>query len=505
MSEKHQQGRYAMTRFAIARYATATLVLASVCGARAEPEATMEQKRQAEIAPGATGGRELESRPGKTVKGSELADATKIPGLKPGDEIKWVRDEMFGQDFAVNLTLAREWKEVLGGTAPSWTGKIAPQIKPGTVITSENYKTFADLDKLLPPQTYARLAPGAWDPIKEIRVGETDQFFPTREYIAATKAGGNAPQGFTIKNWKGGLPFAHPKDAEQVLLNYLYRYWVDDLSFGFKWFLVGPSNNLERTITGRMFGMRFNGRTLTDKRPGYDEANADVLEKIGTLIESPKDVRGLALSRTRHVDNSVPDTIQYYLPALRRMRRLSGRDTQDPIAGTDITWDDYVGFYQQVSRETIEVKLVGEGEILHPSSYTKPTGNPRDGYIHNASAYDESDMTVRFTKWQRRPVWIIDVNSKDPSYMYRTRRLWIDKEVPNILHFEALDRKGNPWKSMRSSMMYNPTNGDGANWDWASFADDIAKHRTSWIFEWVSLPGLTPDDFDTALLTKKTQ
>jgi len=114
-------------------------------------------------------------------------------------------------------------------------------------------------------------------------------------------------------------------------------------------------------------------------------------------------------------------------------------------------------------------------------------------------------MTVRFTKWQRRPVWIIDVNSKDPSYMYRTRRLWIDKEVPNILHFEALDRKGNPWKSMRSSMMYNPTNGDGANWDWASFADDIAKHRTSWIFEWVSLPGLTPDDFDTALLTKKTQ
>ena len=87
--------------------------------------------------------------------------------------------------------------------------------------------------------------------------------------------GGNAPQGFTIKNWKGGLPFAHPKDGEQVLLNYLYRYWVDDLSFGFKWFLVGPSNNLERTITGRMFGMRFNGRTLTDKRPGYDEANAD--------------------------------------------------------------------------------------------------------------------------------------------------------------------------------------------------------------------------------------
>src|SRR5438067_3252549 len=37
MSEKQQQGRYAMRRFAISRYATATLVLASVCGARARP------------------------------------------------------------------------------------------------------------------------------------------------------------------------------------------------------------------------------------------------------------------------------------------------------------------------------------------------------------------------------------------------------------------------------------------------------------------------------------
>ncbi len=465
---------------------------------------TMEQKRQAEVAGGpSAGGRSLEQRPGKTLKGVELPDKDKYPGLKSDDELKIVRDEMMGEDFVVNMTLARQWREVLGGSAPEWTGKVAPSIVPGTVITSANYKSFADLDKLLPPQWYKRLEPGAWDPITEIRVGETDQFFPTHQYIEATKTHRYVPTGYTIKDWKGGLPFQKPTSGDQVVINYLYRYWVDDLTFRFKWHLVGSSDNLERTISGQMFGMRLNGRTLTDPRPRYSNAEAGVLEKIGTLIESPKDVRGLALSRTRHVDMTVSDSIQYYLPALRRVRRLSGRDTQDPIAGTDITWDDYVAFYQQITPDNVEVKLVGESEVLHPSTYTKPAAG--GGYVHNASAYDPKNMTVKFKKWQRRPVWIIDVISKDPSYIYSKRRMWVDKELPNIFHVESEDRKGNHWKTMQASMFYNPTNGDASNWDWGNFADDISKHRTTWIFEWVSLPGLTPDDFDTSLLTKKTQ
>ncbi|MGH7822203.1 MAG: DUF1329 domain-containing protein [Candidatus Binatia bacterium] len=482
----------------------APIVLASIgIGATEAVDPTLEQKREAEVLRGVISGRALEDRPGSILKGAELPDKDKFPGLRPDDELKIIHDDWMGVDFAVNLTLARKWREVLGGSALEWTGKVAPSITPGTVITSANYKSFPDLEKLLPPQWYKRLEPGVWDPLKEIHVGETDPFFPTHEYIEATKQHSYVPTGYTIKDWKGGLPFPRPTSGDQVLINYLYRYWVDDLTFRFKWHLVGGSDNLERTITGQMFGMRLNGRTLTDPKPRYGEAEAGVLEKIGTLIESPKDVRGLALSRTRHVDMTVTDSIQYYLPALRRVRRLSGRDTQDPIAGTDLTWDDYVAFYQQVSPENVEVKLVDEGEILYPSAYTKPVEG--GGYMHNASEFDPKDMTVTFKKWQRRPVWIIEVISKDPSYIYSKRRMWVDKELPNVLYVEAQDRKGNHWKTQQGAMYYNPTNGDGSNWDWANFADDINKHRTTWIFEWTSLPGLTPDYFDTSLLTKKTQ
>ena len=494
-----------MTRLRLPmRIAIVTLLALPPIARPAGSDPKMEEKRQAEIRAG-VGGRELAERPGKTLRGRELPDRKKFPGVRDDDELKVVRDDLKGEEFVVNLTLARQWRDVIGGSAPEWTGKIAPEIKPGTVITAENYKSFPDLERLLPPTIYQRLAPGAWDPIKEIRVGETDPFFPTHEYIEATKAATYKPDGFTIKDWKGGMPFPHAQNGEQALMNFLYRYWIDDLTFGFKWYLVGSSNNLERTIAGRMYGMRFNGRTLVDPKPVYGSAYGPVLEKIGTLIESPKDVRGLALSRTRHVDMTVTDSIQYYLPALRRVRRLSGRDTQDPIAGTDITWDDYVGFYQQISPQNTEVKLVGETEVLHPSAYTKPVSGEDGKYLHNVSPFDPKDMTVTFGKWQRRPARIVDVISKDPSYMYRKRRMWIDMEIPNILYIEAEDRKGNHWKTMWIGYVYNGTNGDASTNDWADFADDISKHKTTWIFEWESLPGLSPDDFDTALLTKKTQ
>jgi hypothetical protein len=86
----------------------------------------------------------------------------------------------------------------------------------------------------------------------------------------------------------------------------------------------------------------------------------------------------------------------------------------------------------------------------------------------------------------------------------RARLPWIDREIPNILYIETEDRGKSP-TTLWIGYVYNPANGDASTNDWADFADDINKHRTTWIFEWESLPGLSPDDFDTALLTKKTQ
>ena len=480
------------------------------------PDPNSQAVKELAEAVGDKGGRPLDKRPGKTGKASEFPEVAKVPGVKPDDDIKVLSDPWMGTDFHVNLTLSKEWNELLGFSAVETTGKIAPSVKPGMVITQENYKSIADLDKLLPPQSYAKLDPAAWDGITEIRVGETDEFFPPRAYLEATKNNKYTQEEFTVPNWKGGMPFPKvdkndAKAGEKILINYLYRFWVDDGHFPFDWHQIGPNDNLERTIKGLMFFARFTGRAdLSPPAAGWSAGNEDTLEKISTLVTSPKDLRGIALSRARYLDIRKSDSLQIYLPALRRIRRLSGRDTQDPLVGTDVTWDDYVGFYQQINYANTEVKLVGDGEILHPSTYTKEIPAPKTDnkfkriYLHNAQDYDDK-MRVTHLKYERRPIWMVDVISKDPSYMYSKRRLWIDKQTSEVIHAENYDRKGNLYRVLRNSQYMDGINGENGAWDWTCFSDQINKHRTCWHFDWTSRPGLTPDYFDTPILTKMTQ
>jgi hypothetical protein len=484
------------------------------------PDPGSQQIKEIAETVGDNGGRPIEKRSGKQGKASEFPEVAKVPGVKPDDDIKMIHDPWMGADFPVNLTLAREWNEVQGGDAIQWTGKVAPSVKPGMVITPQNYKSIPDLEKLLAPQQYARLDPNAWDAITEIRVGETDNFFPPRPYIEATKSNKYTQEEFTeeftVPNWKGGMPFPKvdvndAKAGEKILINYLYRYWVDDGHFPFDWHQIGASDNLERTIKGLMFFARVAGRANFAPPPaGFQQGNEDVLEKIATLVTAPKDIRGIALARTRYLDIRKADSLQIYLPALRRIRRLSGRDTQDPLVGTDVTWDDYVGFYQQVTYANAEVKLVGETEFLHPSSYSKeiPAQKTDNKFkrimLHNAQDFDEK-MRVVHLKYQRRPIWIIDVISKDPSYMYSKRRLWVDKQTAEIIHAENYDRKGNLYRVLRNSQYQDAANGENGLWDWTCFSDQINKHRTCWHFDWTTRPGLTTDYFDTPILTKMTQ
>ena len=479
------------------------------------PDPNSKEIKEIVEAIGNKGGRPLAERPGKVGKASEFPEVVKVPGVNPDDQIKVLSDPWMGTEFHVNLTLAEQWNDIQGGDAMSWTGKVAPSVKPGMVINAENYKSIADLEKLLPPQMYSRLAADAWDGIPEIRVGETDNFFPPRPYIQATQSHDYTQEEFTVPNWKGGMPFPKvdvndPKAGEKVLINYLYRFWVDDGHFPFDWHQVGANDNLERTIKGLMFFARFSGRMDFGPPPSGENAPTNVLEKIATLVTYPKDLRGIALSRTRYLDIRKADSLQIYLPALRRIRRLSGRDTQDPLVGTDVTWDDYVGFYQQVTYDNAEAKLVAETEILHPSTYskeieTKKSDNKFDRImLHNAQDYDEK-MRVTHLKFQRRPVWVVDVVSKDPSYMYSKRRMWVDKQTAGVIHVETYDRKGNLYRVLRNSMYMDSINGENGLWDWTSFADQVNKHRTVWHFDWTTRPGLTRDYFDTPALTKMTQ
>ena len=83
----------------------------------------------------------------------------------------------------------------------------------------------------------------------------------------------------------------------------------------------------------------------------------------------PRDLSGSSYVRTRFKGADVPDQFLLYVPSMRRIRRLSGRDTQDPLFGSDLVWDDYNIYWQKVSSTEFpnEYKIIKKTEMLLPT------------------------------------------------------------------------------------------------------------------------------------------
>ena len=59
------------------------------------------------------------------------------------------------------------------------------------------------------------------------------------------------------------------------------------------------------------------------------------------MISEPQDVRGFILLRHKYWDPTKPDDVFSYIPALKRIRRLTGGDVTDPLLGSDAVPDDF--------------------------------------------------------------------------------------------------------------------------------------------------------------------
>lgn len=152
--------------------------------------------------------------------------------------------------------------------------------------------------------------------------------------------------------------------------------------------------------------------TLTDKA-GKTRSREIVSYKMedGTtdknviVFRSPKDVAGVSYLSFDYPDKSdgspVDSDSWLYLPAMKKVRRVSGSNKDDDFQGTDFTYDDLGK--RSLGKDT--VKLLG-------------------------------DETVNGA-----PCWIVEYTAKDPKAKITRRILWIGKENAVTYKGEYYDRK----------------------------------------------------------------
>ena len=138
----------------------------------------------------------------------------------------------------------------------------------------------------------------------------------------------------------------------------------------------------------------------------YTKDYGDVEKKVMFFL-SPADVKGTSFMSWSYTDGSDDDQ-WIYLPALKRIRRISSDGKGDYFMGSDFTYDDLGDRHPDED----DHKLTGEETI--------------DGKV----------------------CWVIESTPKDPGYMYSKTVTWVMKDNYLGLKREFYDERGRHLKTL---------------------------------------------------------
>ena len=152
----------------------------------------------------------------------------------------------------------------------------------------------------------------------------------------------------------------------------------------------------------------------------FTEKGVSLRESL--LISEPNEVKGFIHLKTRYWDIDKADEVYAYIPALRRVRRLTGADLTDPLLGSDATPDDFEVWRQKLTSK-MKIRVLEHRDYLVPKTYIG---------MENKPAYDyKKTGPYAQVEWELRPQWVLEIMINDPNYVYSKRVLYVDAIPPD--------------------------------------------------------------------------
>ncbi|MFH0730402.1 MAG: DUF1329 domain-containing protein [Pseudomonadota bacterium] len=363
--------------------------------------------------------------------------------------------------------MKKAWADAVGFKAPDVVGKIHPEIKPGkyTWKDVQNNPAFKELmwqtmfDRIKPP------GPPFAGNIPEFEIIPTRQYYwslpvskATKENEGKTKLDDN---GYIIADTlEVGYPFPKPSGkfkAQQIIYNWESRYQNNSFNF----YLLGRAyaydKNLKTDFDGAFWvkGISLSGREV-EPIGFYDERAQKQGERrcIAFQFTAPRDVAGMTQFATFYIDPKKLDSLLMYLPSMRRLRKMSASDSQDPVGGTDAIYDDNEGFLQKLSPDIYPYKY----EVIAEREYLMPAPSI-DGAEYIMSP--EKGLGVGNVRMERRPIFVVQLTQLDKNYVYSKRVIYFDAERFQLYNSENYDQKGRLYRSWFNPSSFVPELGAG--------------------------------------------
>ena len=383
--------------------------------------------------------------------------------------------------------------------------KYTGPIKPGVVITKENLDTYLpELQKLCTPSQLKWLTMGLREGLVTMPIVKITHSPVTKGQLEATrKYAGTARVGADNRliNWVAGYPFPEPKNAQEIAWNCYpahNRNTVHDDGRFQSWFGLFKGTKYEKHLTWDAFTRKYRART--DMPPLGDMTifkESDIVYKEAVVFFEPDEVKGFAQLRVYYDDIDKPDDAYAYIPAIRRLRRLTGADRTDPILGSDYVVDDSEIWRQKIDSR-MKFRVLEQRDFLVARNYTLMDKPPAYDYKKHGPCFQ--------LEWEIRPHWVLEIMINNPDYAYSKRIIYVDA-VPvgqggtsGAAWGESYDQKGRLWRAL--GMMAHVSNKEGfRGFSKAAFIDYLNDHYTAM----ATTPGyyLEGKDFDKAYPLKE--
>jgi hypothetical protein len=173
---------------------------------------------------------------------------------------------------------------------------------------------------------------------------------------------------------------------------------------------------------------------------------------------APYDIKGTNILLWRYRNDRLDSTFAY-VPAIRRVRRMSPANRSDSFLGSDFCVDDAWGYGGKIN--TFNWKLIEKKDQLipiYPGPPVKLVKNDVGEWV-SVSEGRHIDYGFQTEGWQgapwwptdgiiyiNRPTYILECSAKDKYYNYGPQQMWVDAGVYTPTYKVISDRSGAYWK-----------------------------------------------------------
>jgi len=256
-----------------------------------------------------------------------------------------------------------------------------------------------------------------------------------------------------------GLPFPEidledPDVASKIMYNkHFYTYASGNAQVPFQVSWVGLKTGFEREII-----MDYWTYALDGYPPAKEESNPENVEMHSLIIAlAPFDIKGTNILLWRYRDAKLDSTFAY-VPAIRRVRRMSPANRSDAFLGTDFCVDDAWGYGGKIN--AFNWKVIKKVDQLLPVYPGKPLKLVKNDAGEWATVNEGQNITYGYQKegfqgvpwwpqeiiYVKRPTYILECSAKDKYYNYGPQQLWVDAGCYTPTYKVISDRSGAYWK-----------------------------------------------------------